>query len=316
MAHSCQLDNRNTHVSCRLVESSEVASLAGPTTVSPILVTVLTVDLPTPETHPGISYFNDSRPPVSATICDSWDDGDDDATFPRSKTAITWIPFSNLLPQISVVPNFNQCRSNFLFTLISAERARVSPMESELKDLDPRSNSQDVSSKDDRPLLKSDSTVVSQDNLQELEKKFAAYVRSDAYGPMGCGELPLKEKLLLAFALVTLVPIRLVVAFTILVVYYLICRVCTLFSAPNREGEDEQEDYAHMGGWRRAVIVQCGRFLSRALLFTLGFYWINVTYRDPLTTEVCLLLFFLSLICVDDYMEKIVGLLFRFSSIK
>ena len=114
----------------------------------------------------------------------------------------------------------------------------------------------------------------------------------------------------------TLVPIRLLVAFTILVVYYLICRVCTLFSAPNREGEDEQEDYAHMGGWRRAVIVQCGRFLSRALLFTLGFYWINVTYRDPLTTEVCLLLFFLSLICVDDYMEKIVGLLFRFSSIK
>ncbi|XP_034676075.1 lysophospholipid acyltransferase LPEAT1 isoform X1 [Vitis riparia] len=158
-------------------------------------------------------------------------------------------------------------------------------MESELKDLDPRSNTQDVSSKDDRPLLKSDSTVVSPDNLQELEKKFAAYVRSDAYGPMGCGELPLKEKLLLAFALVTLVPIRLVVAFTILVVYYLICRVCTLFSAPNREGEDEQEDYAHMGGWRRAVIVQCGRFLSRALLFTLGFYWINVTYRDPLTTE-------------------------------
>ena len=178
-------------------------------------------------------------------------------------------------------------------------------MESELKNLNPTSNAQDVSSKDDRPLLKSDSAVVTPDDLLELEKKFAAYVRSDAYGPMGCGELPLKEKLLLTLALFTLVPIRFVVTFTILVLYYLICRVCTLFSAPNREGEDEQEDYAHIRGWRRVVIVQCGRFLSRAMLFTLGFYWISETYRDPFKTEVCMFIF-----------RKIVGLLFRFSSMQ
>jgi len=65
-----------------------------------------------------------------------------------------------------------------------------------------------------------------------------------------------------------------------LLLYYTICRICTLFSVPNRE-EGDQEDYAHMGGWRRNVIVQCGRALSRAMLFVFGFYWINQTYRIP-----------------------------------
>ncbi|THG16056.1 hypothetical protein TEA_005591 [Camellia sinensis var. sinensis] len=162
-------------------------------------------------------------------------------------------------------------------------------MESELKDLNPKPISQqqqqqqqqtlpepidDRSTKDDYPLLLKPAV-----NIEELEKKFAAYVRNDVYGTMGRGELPWAEKFLLGIALLTLVPIRVVVSLTILVVYYLICRVCTLFSAPNREEED-QEDYAHMGGWRRAVIVRSGRFLARVMLFVLGFYWINETYRN------------------------------------
>lgn len=136
-----------------------------------------------------------------------------------------------------------------------------------------------ISPKDDRPLLKPESVPVSAESLEELEKKFAAYVRSDVYGPMGRGKLPLKEKVLLGLAFVTLVPIRIVLATIILIFYYLICRICTLFSAPNRDEGQEQEDYAHMIGWRRAVIVRCGRFLSRAMLFVLGFYWISETYR-------------------------------------
>ncbi|KAI4316792.1 hypothetical protein L6164_024737 [Bauhinia variegata] len=159
--------------------------------------------------------------------------------------------------------------------------------ESELKDLNstaPKSNTivadDDVSNRDDRPLLKSESTSpASAENLQDLEKKYAAYVRRDVYGIMGRGELPTKEKVLLAFALVTLLPLRVVGAMIILLLYYLICRICTLFSVPNRE--DEQEDYAHMGGWRRAVIVQCGKALSRLLLFLLGFYWITENYLIP-----------------------------------
>lgn len=148
------------------------------------------------------------------------------------------------------------------------------------------------SAKDDRPLLKpEDSAAATGESLEELEKKFAAYVRHDVYGPMGRGELPLVEKFLLGLAMATLVPIRVLVGMTVLVVYYLICRVCTLFLAPNREeGQDpepEQEDYAHMGGWRRAVIVACGRFLSRVMLFVFGFYWIKETYRilDPKSTD-------------------------------
>lgn len=148
---------------------------------------------------------------------------------------------------------------------------------------DPASRDDGSNSKDDRPLLKSDSNRISSttgESIEELEKKFAAYVRNDVYGPMGRGELPLVEKVLLGIAVFTLVPIRFVLALIILVVYYIICRVCTLFSAPNRDEEEEQEDFAHMGGWRRAVIVWCGRFLSRMLLFVLGFYWISVSYRD------------------------------------
>lgn len=166
-------------------------------------------------------------------------------------------------------------------------------METELKAMNPEPPKPDLpeprrddgSSKDDRPLLKSESGRISNENhhLEEMEKKFAAFVRNDVYGTMGRGELPLVEKVLLGIALVTLVPIRVMIAMSILLLYYVICRICTLFSAPNRdevvEGE-EQEDFAHMGGWRRAVIVLCGRFLSRLMLFVLGFYWINETYRD------------------------------------
>ncbi|KAK8513916.1 hypothetical protein V6N11_021517 [Hibiscus sabdariffa] len=127
-------------------------------------------------------------------------------------------------------------------------------MESQLKDL--YSSHDDASAKD-----KPDSSSVADYHILELEKKFVAYVRNDVYGAMGRGELPLKEKFLLGVALVTLLPLRIIFGMTILVVYYLICRICTLFSAPNQE--EEQDDYAHLGGWRRAVIVRSGRFLSR-----------------------------------------------------
>ncbi|MQL82775.1 hypothetical protein Taro_015237 [Colocasia esculenta] len=145
--------------------------------------------------------------------------------------------------------------------------------------------------KDQRPLLKSDSSVSDGsgaaasacESVEELERKYAAFVRRDAYGTMGRGELPLREKVLVGIALVSLVPLRLVLGVGILVVYYLICRVCTLFKDPNRE--DEQEDYAHMVGWRREVVVRSGRFLSRAILFTLGFYWIHESLFENVGME-------------------------------
>lgn len=137
-----------------------------------------------------------------------------------------------------------------------------------------------------RPLLKPNPSApdvpitVDSESIEAMEKLYAAYVRKDAYGTMGRGELPASEKVLLGFAMVTLVPIRLVVGILILVIYYLICRGCTLFKAPNRE--NEQEDYAHMGGWRREVVIRCGRLLSRAMLFNFGFYWIKEIRRDTM----------------------------------
>ncbi|KAJ4962738.1 hypothetical protein NE237_022677 [Protea cynaroides] len=171
--------------------------------------------------------------------------------------------------------------------LSSEVRTEDSTMESELKEfgssnhhqvLEPADESRgEDSGKDERPLLKSDSNLTSSplstENLQELDKKFAAFVRRDVYGIMGRGELPLLEKFLLGLALVTLVPIRVVCGMTILIFYYFICRLCTLFSVLNRD--EGEENFAHLSGWRRLVIVQAGKFLARAMLFTLGFYWIS-----------------------------------------
>ncbi|KAG9153046.1 hypothetical protein Leryth_012312 [Lithospermum erythrorhizon] len=111
--------------------------------------------------------------------------------------------------------------------------------------------------------------------MESLNNKYGPYVRNDVYGTMGRGELPLTERLLLGFAAFTLVPIRVVMGLSLLIIYYLICKVCTATKPPNRDEGDEQEDYAHMGGWRRGVIVASGRFLSRLMLFILGFYWIQ-----------------------------------------
>ncbi|XP_048130790.1 lysophospholipid acyltransferase LPEAT1-like isoform X2 [Rhodamnia argentea] len=113
----------------------------------------------------------------------------------------------------------------------------------------------------------------------ELERKFAPFVRHDVYGPRGRGDPPLAEKVLLGLALVTIVPVRVVVGVSLALFYYSICRVCTLGLEPHRE--DDQEDYAHVGGWRRAVIVYSRRFLSRVMFFTLGFYRIRERRCGP-----------------------------------
>ncbi|XP_010472847.1 PREDICTED: lysophospholipid acyltransferase LPEAT1 isoform X2 [Camelina sativa] len=155
-------------------------------------------------------------------------------------------------------------------------------MESELKDM----NSNPPSSKEERPLLKSESDLAAA--IEELDKKFAPYARTDLYGTMGLGPFPMTEKIKLAVAMVTLVPLRFLLSMSLLLLYYLICRLFTLFSAPYRGAEEEeeeggvvvQEDYAHMRGWKRTVIVSCGRFLSRVLLFVFGFYWIHETRLD------------------------------------
>ncbi|KAH9610396.1 hypothetical protein KSS87_015082 [Heliosperma pusillum] len=172
-------------------------------------------------------------------------------------------------------------------------------MDTELKDLNPntKNEQQQISDEGNLPLLKPNSSddnhhqppskPITAAELEEMETKFAAYVRRDTYGPMGLGEVSFSEKLLLGIAMFTLVPLRLLMSIAILVLYYLICKVCTVFSTPNRSEEDQgqpqQEDYAHLGGWRRYVIVFSGRFLSRALLFTFGFYWISHSYRNSHT---------------------------------
>ncbi|KAM7514154.1 hypothetical protein LguiA_003737 [Lonicera macranthoides] len=158
-------------------------------------------------------------------------------------------------------------------------------VESELEQLNPKFHPQtppppkDPITGDASTTTTTTGTQNSNLTIEEMEEKFAAYVRHDVYGTMGRGGLPWTEKVLLGMALVMVVPVRVVLATAVLVVYYLICRLCTMFSDPNRE--DEQEDYANMRGWRRAVIVQSGKFLARCMLFVLGFYSIEESYRNP-----------------------------------
>lgn len=153
-------------------------------------------------------------------------------------------------------------------------------MESELKSLNSKDPDPTITT---LPLLKHEATPPPQqqesNNLKDLETKCAAYVRHDVYGTMGRDHVPFTEKLLLGLALITILPVRLALSLIILVFYYIVCRVCTLFSLPN--GEDhEQQDYAHMGGWRQAVVVRSGSFLARVLLFLFGFYWIHETCTE------------------------------------
>lgn len=151
-------------------------------------------------------------------------------------------------------------------------------MDTQLQDLSSKPpESPSPPDSDHQPLLSPTTPTTPPPSIDELEKKYAAYVRHDVYGTMGRGNLPWTEKVLLGFALVTLLPLRVVLATLVVVLYYLICRICTLFIAPNRV--NEQEDYAHLGGWRRTVLFWSGRILSRIMLFAFGFYWISEVHQ-------------------------------------
>ncbi|KAJ3696361.1 hypothetical protein LUZ61_000066 [Rhynchospora tenuis] len=129
--------------------------------------------------------------------------------------------------------------------------------------------------KDERSLLKSSSSASSSSNQLELDTKYAPYARTDVYGPMGRGPVPFSEKFLLGLAAVTLLPVRFISGLVILVLYFLICRLCTLFS-----NHQQKEDLVHLTAWRRHAVVQAGRFCARAMLFVFGFYWIVVEDRS------------------------------------
>ncbi|VFQ99156.1 unnamed protein product [Cuscuta campestris] len=111
-------------------------------------------------------------------------------------------------------------------------------------------------------------------NEPDPQEKYAPYVRHDSYGIMGRAPLPWTEKVLLGVAMLTLLPLRVAAATTLVVLCYLTCRICTAFLGPNEHG-----NYAHLEGWRRKVIMASGRFTGRALLFAFGFYWIDETHR-------------------------------------
>ncbi|CAL4950233.1 unnamed protein product [Urochloa decumbens] len=118
-----------------------------------------------------------------------------------------------------------------------------------------------------RPLL---SDAGEPSSAEELDARYAPYARRDAYGVMGRGPLAPTEAARLALAAAVLVPLRFVAGMLVLLLYYLVCRVCTLFA-------DADEGRPRLAGWRRKAVLRSGCALSRAMLFVFGFYWIRET---------------------------------------
>ncbi|KAI8016730.1 Lysophospholipid acyltransferase LPEAT1 [Camellia lanceoleosa] len=102
-------------------------------------------------------------------------------------------------------------------------------MESELEDLNSNSNHHhhhhhqqstnpidEGLSNDNHPLLKPGESIplssppISTVNIEELGKKFIAFVRNDVYGTMDRGELPWTKKVLLRIAFLSLILIRVI----------------------------------------------------------------------------------------------------------
>jgi lysophosphatidylcholine acyltransferase/lyso-PAF acetyltransferase len=134
-----------------------------------------------------------------------------------------------------------------------------------------------------RPLLANADTpapaAAGGESAEELDARYAPYARRDAYGVMGRGPLAPAEAVWLALSAAVLVPLRFVVGMLVLLLYYLVCRVCTLFVESDR-------GHPRLVGWRRKAVLRSGCALSRAMLFVFGFYWIRETDKRHPTVEV------------------------------
>ncbi|PWA92748.1 phospholipid/glycerol acyltransferase [Artemisia annua] len=206
-------------------------------------------------------------------------------TLPWSQKILFLVSLMTLLPLRVVFGFFRGCC--FLFSGFIGLRRRIGIPRLMIVNPTTRSSSQPQSSHNhDDPnlehgLINDETSTSEQEQEQEpesLDNKYAPFARHDMYGIMGRGTLPWSQKILFLVSLMTLLPLRVVFGTLVVCVYYLICKCCTLFLAPKKESE--QEDYGHMGGWRRKVVFWFGRVLSRLLLFVFGFYWIKETYRN------------------------------------
>jgi len=99
------------------------------------------------------------------------------------------------------------------------------------------------------------------ETAEELDARYATYARRDAYGTMGRGPRPAAR---LALAAAVLLPLRFVAGMLVLLLYYLVCRACTLFV-------DADEGRPRLAGWRRKAVLRSGCALSRAMLYVFGF---------------------------------------------
>ncbi|KAF8724365.1 hypothetical protein HU200_021397 [Digitaria exilis] len=136
----------------------------------------------------------------------------------------------------------------------------------------------DTAAAADAPPPSSGPLAAGGESAEELDARYAPYARRDAYGVMGRGPLAPAEAVRLALAAAVLLPLRFVAGMLVLLLYYLVCRVCTL-------GVAADGDRPRLAGWRRKAVLRAGCALSRAMLFVFGFYWIRETHRTTTNAE-------------------------------
>lgn len=224
-----------------------------------------------------------SSPPHDKNDENDENDDDDDANT-REFQKYSQTPVAMKTGEESSCLNGNKMGENDLKS--------VNCTSSELSELDGPGGDQDqaplltAQKRSDKKVLSSSSShgmeaiAYTPESLKEMEIKYAAYVRHDHYGNWGARDVSFLEKTRILVALGTLCPVRVILLTSLLVIFYMICKLCTLRVMASSDDEG-QESFAHMTGPRRTIIVRSGRFLARTMLFVFGFYYIPVTYRTP-----------------------------------
>eukprot|EP00850_Spirogloea_muscicola_P016584 SM000135S27028 [mRNA] locus=s135:320560:323246:+ [translate_table: standard] len=113
-----------------------------------------------------------------------------------------------------------------------------------------------------------------------LDGRYAPFVRSDAYGCMGTGPLPLWRQVALAVASVTLLPVRTALVLLLLAALYIVCKACTVGNAAFAR-DAPANARRELAGARGALVRCAAQAAARAALFVMGFHVIRVTRLQP-----------------------------------
>lgn len=123
------------------------------------------------------------------------------------------------------------------------------------------------------------------DEIRRLDSLYPPFARTDMYGSMGIGPISFLAKLHLLIASVTLFPLRAILCFLLLSFFYIVCLLATAFHSPVLAQGQTTATFANLRGFRRSIMTFFGRVVARALLFVMGFHFIEEAYCEHTSPE-------------------------------